>query len=91
MNLNPMGGYESHNVVHSAGSRARAREVDHRRAIQGLRLETSRQGGGLLSRLFASLRPHTKRQPACLLADGRAGRLTLQPVDGAWVEVCVPA
>lgn len=91
MNLNPMGGYDSHSVVHSAGSQARARETAHRRTIQGLRLEPTRAAGGFMSRLLASLRPDATPRPACFLADGRMGRLALQRVDGAWVEVCIPA
>lgn len=91
MNLNATGGFESHNVIHSVGAGAQARESSHRRAIQALRLQSTTTRGGFLSRLLSRLRSDERQYPVCRLDDGKLGRLALQQVDGAWVEVCVPA
>jgi len=106
VNLNPMGGYGSHKVVHSVGSSQREREMGRRRAAVELKLE-SRQGEpepGFVTRFMARWRQRARIviEPAvqgadrkltdsvCLLTDGTLGRIVLRHIDGRWVEDCVP-
>lgn len=106
MNLNPMGGYGSHKVVHSAGSRDRGYAVEHRRAAEEARFEARKAvtDSGFVSSFLARWRRRATiaMEPAveianrkltdsvCLLADGSLGRILLRRIDGRWVEDCVP-
>lgn len=106
MNLNPMGGYGSHKIVHSAGSRDRGYAIAHRRAAEDARLE-ARQADtdpGFVASFVARWRRRASIaiEPAvetanrkltdsvCLLSDGSLGRIMLRRIDGRWVEDCVP-
>lgn len=106
MNLNPMGGYDSHSVVHSVGSRQRERELAHRRAADERRLESRQQDAdrGFVARFLArwhqrasiaieptlSSADRAVTETVCLLTDGTLGRIVLRRIDGRWVEDCVP-
>ncbi len=106
MNLNPMGGYDSHTVVHSVGSNQREREVAHRRAADESRLESrqSQPDPGFVARFLARWRQRASiaieptlssadrkvTDSVCLLTDGTLGRIVLRRIDGRWVESCVP-
>jgi hypothetical protein len=101
-----MGGYDSHKVVDSVGSRARERAFEHRRAAEDRRLAASQAGPvpGFVDRFLARWhkRASITIEPAapsagqkltdavCLLTDGSPGRVVLRRVDGRWVEDCVP-
>jgi hypothetical protein len=106
LNLNPTGGYDSHTVVHSVGSRQRERELAHRRATDEARLESrgSLPDPGFVARFLARWRQRASiaieptlssadravTDTVCLLTDGTLGRIVLRRIDGRWVEDCVP-
>lgn len=101
-----MGGYGSHKVVHSVGSRDREHAMAHRRAAEEARLEARQADAdpGFVTRFLARWRQRASiaiepavetanrklTDSACLLGDGSLGRIMLRRIDGRWVEDCVP-
>ncbi len=104
MNLNPVGGYQSHQAVHAAESAASERHLSHRRAREEAKLESRQAVDGFVARFLARWRQQAKiemepvvrsaqqliTESRCVLSDGTPGRIALRQVEDSWVEVCVP-